>query len=177
VQDRQLRNKFDQNATSRAAQHYIGRDRRPRSVRLREDHNADTRACRRHRGPRDRAIDGDLWNEQGPSSDMMLAGQRQGRFNNARAASLRSFLSKAPAKTLNRRRQTPELCRDAPLAVHRPSACSEVKARRNISAAKAASRLAVVPALRAALARLACQAGVARNRFAVTHWPREHLID
>src|SRR5712672_562727 len=33
------------------------------------------------------------------------------------------------------------------------------------------------PPLRAALVRRACQAGVARHRFVVTHWPREHLID
>src|SRR6266576_2437472 len=33
------------------------------------------------------------------------------------------------------------------------------------------------PPLRAALVGRACQAGVARHRFAVTHWPREHLID
>jgi len=33
------------------------------------------------------------------------------------------------------------------------------------------------PPLRPALVRRACQAGVARHRFAVTHWPREHLID
>src|SRR3984893_12608892 len=33
------------------------------------------------------------------------------------------------------------------------------------------------PPLRAALVRRARQAGVARHRFAVTHWPREHLID
>ena len=52
----------------------------------------------------------------------------------------------------NRRRQTPELRRDAPLAVHRPSACSGVKAcpwleqgaLRNTSDAKAASRQATL---------------------------------
>jgi len=33
------------------------------------------------------------------------------------------------------------------------------------------------PPLRAALVRRARQAGVARHRFAVAHWPREHLID
>src|SRR3954447_17816798 len=47
-------------------------------------------------------------------------------------------------QTLTRRRQTPELRRDAPLAVHRPSACSGVKALRNTSDAKAASRQAAV---------------------------------
>src|SRR6202140_4554546 len=33
------------------------------------------------------------------------------------------------------------------------------------------------PPLRAALVRRARQAGVARHRFAVAHWPRKHLID
>src|SRR5580704_5691213 len=33
------------------------------------------------------------------------------------------------------------------------------------------------PPLRAALVGRASQAGVARHRFAVTHWPREHLMD
>jgi hypothetical protein len=47
------------------------------------------------------------------------------------------------SKTFNRR-QTPELRRDAPLAVHRPSACSGVKALRNTSDAKAASRQALL---------------------------------
>src|SRR3954454_12187093 len=47
-------------------------------------------------------------------------------------------------QTLTRRRQTPELRRDAPLAVHRPSACSGVKALRNTSDAKAASRQATL---------------------------------
>ena len=42
----------------------------------------------------------------------------------------------------DRRRQTPELRRKAHLAVHRPSACSGVKALRNTSDAKAASRQA-----------------------------------
>ena len=35
----------------------------------------------------------------------------------------------------------------------------------------------LLPPLRAALVRRACQAGVARHRFAITHWPREHLMD
>src|SRR5258707_7455929 len=39
-------------------------------------------------------------------------------------------------RAFNRRRQTPELRRDAPLAGHRPSACSGVKALRNTSDAK-----------------------------------------
>src|SRR5882762_10420603 len=41
-------------------------------------------------------------------------------------------------------RQTPELRRDAPLAVHRPSACSGVKALRNTSDAKRQSRQALL---------------------------------
>ena len=47
-------------------------------------------------------------------------------------------------QTFNGRRQTPELRREAHLAVHRPSACSGVKALRNTSDAKAASRQAVL---------------------------------
>src|SRR5712671_5656440 len=37
---------------------------------------------------------------------------------------------------MNQRRQTPELRREASLAVHRPSVCSGVKALRNTSDAK-----------------------------------------
>src|SRR5882724_13718725 len=44
--------------------------------------------------------------------------------------------------TADRRRQTPDLRREAHRAVHRPSACSGVKALRNTSDAKAASRQA-----------------------------------
>src|ERR1700694_3757117 len=44
----------------------------------------------------------------------------------------------------DRRRQTPELRREAHLAVHRPSACSGVKALRNTSDAKAARRQAAL---------------------------------
>src|SRR3984893_3341802 len=44
----------------------------------------------------------------------------------------------------DRRRQTPQLQREAHLAVHRPSACSGVKALRNTSVAKAASRQAAL---------------------------------
>src|SRR6202035_3879292 len=44
----------------------------------------------------------------------------------------------------DRRRQTPELRREAHLAVHRPSACSGVKALRNTSDATAASRQAAL---------------------------------
>src|SRR6266478_4993152 len=47
-------------------------------------------------------------------------------------------------QTCNRRRQTPELRREASLAVHRPSVCSAVKALRNTSDAKAASRQAAL---------------------------------
>src|SRR5438132_14244761 len=36
----------------------------------------------------------------------------------------------------DRHRQTPELCQKAPVAGHRPSACSGVKALRNTSAAR-----------------------------------------
>src|SRR6266436_4947851 len=45
---------------------------------------------------------------------------------------------------MNERRQTPELRREASLAVHRPSVCSGVKALRNTSDAKAASRQAAL---------------------------------
>src|SRR5438105_13430698 len=45
-------------------------------------------------------------------------------------------------RILSRRRQWLELRRNAPLAVHCPSACSGVKALRNTSDAKAASRQA-----------------------------------
>src|SRR6266404_1151576 len=45
---------------------------------------------------------------------------------------------------MNQRRQTPELRREASLAVHRPSVCSGVKALRNTSDAKAASRQATL---------------------------------
>src|SRR6266436_3964394 len=45
---------------------------------------------------------------------------------------------------MNERRQTPELRREASLAVHRPSVCSGVKALRNTSDAKAASRQATL---------------------------------
>src|SRR6202047_4867262 len=41
----------------------------------------------------------------------------------------------------------------------------------------AGSGKALFPPPRAALVRRARQAGVARHRFAVAHWPREHLID
>src|SRR5260370_32317392 len=41
----------------------------------------------------------------------------------------------------------------------------------------AGSGKALFPSLGAALVRRARQAGVARHRFAVTHWPREHLMD
>src|ERR1700681_4215442 len=44
----------------------------------------------------------------------------------------------------DRRRQTPELRREAHRAVHRPSACSGVKALRNTSDAKAARRQAAL---------------------------------
>src|SRR6266404_4081135 len=44
----------------------------------------------------------------------------------------------------DRRRQTPQLQREANLAVHPPSACSDVKALRNTSVAKAASRQAAL---------------------------------
>ena len=47
-------------------------------------------------------------------------------------------------QTFNGRPQTPELRREAHLAVHRPSACSGVKALRNTSDAKAASRQAAL---------------------------------
>ena len=36
---------------------------------------------------------------------------------------------------------------------------------------------ALFPPFRATLVRRASQAGVARHRFSVTHWPREHLMD
>src|SRR5712671_6245269 len=45
---------------------------------------------------------------------------------------------------MNQRRQTPELRREASLAVHRLSVCSGVKALRNTSEAKAASRQAAL---------------------------------
>src|SRR6202049_710148 len=59
---------------------------------------------------------------------------------------MRPMVSSPPiiTQTFNRRRQTPELRREAHLAVHRPSACSGVKALRNTSDAKAASRQAVL---------------------------------
>ena len=41
----------------------------------------------------------------------------------------------------------------------------------------AGSGKALFPSLGAALVRRARQAGVARHRFSVTHWPREHLMD
>ena len=44
----------------------------------------------------------------------------------------------------DRRRQTPELRRKARLSVHPPFACSGVKALRNTSLAKAASRQAAL---------------------------------
>jgi hypothetical protein len=44
----------------------------------------------------------------------------------------------------DRRRQTPDLRREAHRAVHRPSACSGVKALRNTSDARAASRQAAL---------------------------------
>ena len=44
----------------------------------------------------------------------------------------------------DRRRHTPELRRDAHRTVHRPSACSAVKALRNTSDAKAANRQAAL---------------------------------
>src|SRR6202790_1237284 len=47
-------------------------------------------------------------------------------------------------ETFNSRRQTPELRRNAHLAVHPPSACSGVKALRNTSDAKAARRQAAL---------------------------------
>src|SRR6202030_616515 len=47
-------------------------------------------------------------------------------------------------QTFNRRRQTPDLRRRCPLAVHRPSACSGVKALRNTSNAKRQSRQAML---------------------------------
>src|SRR5712692_4884378 len=47
-------------------------------------------------------------------------------------------------QTSNKRHQTPELRRKAHLAVHRPSACSGVKALRNTSDAKAARRQATL---------------------------------
>src|SRR5271169_2825007 len=47
-------------------------------------------------------------------------------------------------QTFNKRRQTPELRREAHLAVHRPSACSGVKALRNTSDARAPSRQAAL---------------------------------
>src|SRR5271155_3122552 len=85
-------------------------------VRLHQDQNADARAFRRHRGPRDRAIDGGLRNEQGPSSDMMLADQRQGRFNNARAATLSS--EAVPADLLTIRAPAPDWFRWATSRPH-----------------------------------------------------------
>src|SRR5207248_6060203 len=48
-------------------------------------------------------------------------------------------------RILSRRRQWLELRRNAPLAVHCPSACSGIKALRNTSDAKAASRQALLP--------------------------------
>src|SRR6202011_3758239 len=41
----------------------------------------------------------------------------------------------------------------------------------------AGSSEALFPPPRTALVRRARQTGVARHRFAVTHWPREHLMD
>src|SRR5271169_2572788 len=80
-------------------------------VRVRRGQNADARVHWRHRGPRDRAIDGGLRNEQGPSSDIMLADQRKGRFNNARAASLSSEV--VPADLLTIRAPAPDWFRRA----------------------------------------------------------------
>src|SRR6202040_4283969 len=84
------------------------------SVRLRRDQNADARACWRHRGTRDRPIDGGLRNDQGPSSD--LADQRQGRFNNARAAFLIS--EAVPADLLMIRAPAPDWFRWATSRPH-----------------------------------------------------------
>jgi hypothetical protein len=60
----------------------------------------------RHRGPRDSAVDGGLRNEQGPSSDIMLADQRQDPSSNARAASLSS--EAVPADLLTIRAPAPD---------------------------------------------------------------------
>jgi hypothetical protein len=57
-------------------------------------------------GPRDRAVDGGLRNEQGPSSDIMLADQRQDPSSNARAASVSS--EAVPADLLTIRAPAPD---------------------------------------------------------------------
>ena len=66
----------------------------------------DARACWRHRGPRDRAVDGGLRDEQGRSSDIMLADQRQDPSSNARAASVSS--EAVPADLLTIRAPEPD---------------------------------------------------------------------
>ncbi len=67
------------------------------------------------RGPRDGAVDAGLRNAQGPSSDMMLTDQWQGRCNNVRAASLSS--EPLPADLLTIRTPAPDWFR---WAISRP---------------------------------------------------------
>src|SRR5690242_19644813 len=68
-----------------------------------------------HRGPLDRGLDEGLRNEQGRSSDIMLADQRQGLFDNARTASLSS--GPVPADLLTIRAPAPDWFR---WAISRP---------------------------------------------------------